>query len=451
VVPVRAPVPIAFIAACIPVDSAMLARLREISLDQRSIALATRDASGKWITVAESGRGPKEALSVAVPKANGPHAQERSIGGRDFLTVTAPLKTAHASAPIFAVLDYPMDEMLAPYRAIALPILFVSLGVLVLALLGAMLMVNSFSRPLEDLAGAARRIADGDYTRPARLKQRDEIGHLGDALINMTCSIAEREAALTSAIGALEVARNAAVRANEAKSQFLANMSHELRTPLNAIVGFGEMLSGEVLGPLSNKRYLEYAHDITDSGRHLLGLVATMLDLADFEAGNMSLEKKRISLAELMQNCVTVIRPIAEKANVQLIASGDLTLLPEMEGDSVKLGQAVTGILHNAVKFTPAGGQVEISAVMNSGVVKLRIEDSGIGMREEDVAVVMRPFHRLRSALDGQHQGTGLGLPYAKAIIDQHGGDIAIESQFGHGTIVEISLPSLTAKLERAA
>ncbi len=190
-----------------------------------------------------------------MPRANHPHAEERSIGGRDFLTVTAPLKTAHASAPIFAVLDYPMDEMLAPYRAIALPLLFVSLGVLALALFGAMLIVNSFSQPLEELAAAARRIAGGDYTPPARLKQRDEIGHLGDALINMTCSIAEREAALTSAIGALEVARNAAVRANEAKSQFLANMSHELRTPLNAIVGFSEMLHGVVLGPIGNKRY----------------------------------------------------------------------------------------------------------------------------------------------------------------------------------------------------
>jgi signal transduction histidine kinase len=451
IAPVRAPVPIAFIAACIPVDGKLLAKLQAISYEQRSIALATRDASGKWIVVAQSGAHSVNPLLLRAPGTASPMAEVKSVGGHDFLAVTAPLKTAMHSAPIFAILDYPLDEMLAPYRAVAVPLLFVSLGVLALALLGAMLMVRSFSRPLEMLAGAARRIAAGDYTPPARLKQRDEIGHLGDALINMTRSIAEREAALTSAIGALEVARSAAVRANEAKSQFLANMSHELRTPLNAIVGFSEMLHGEVLGPISNKRYIEYAHDICNSGQHLLSLVATMLDLADFESGNMNLDKKRISLAELAQNCVTVIRPFAEKSGVELVVDGDLAHLPEIDGDSVKLGQAITGILHNAVKFTPAGGEIHIRVGGSDAQVKLRIEDSGIGMREEDISVVLKPFHRLRSALDGQHQGTGLGLPFAKAIIDQHGGVLNIESEFGHGTAVEIALPLIAKKLERAA
>ena len=452
IAPVRAPVPIAFIAACIPVDGKLLGKLRDISYEQRAIALTTRNSAGKWFIVAQSGRNWDNPLMLRLtPQFDGARAGVRSIVGRDYLTVTAPLKTAPGSAPVFAILDYPMIEMLAPYRAILWPILFVSLGVLVLALIGAMLIVRSFSEPLEMLAGAARRIAGGDYTPPERLKQRDEIGHLGDALINMTRSIAEREAALKSAIDALEVARNAAVRANEAKSQFLANMSHELRTPLNAIVGFSEILHGEVLGPVGNKRYIEYAHDICNSGQHLLGLVATMLDLADFESGSMSLEKNPMSLAELMQNCITVIRPFAEKSGVELAVSGDLARLPDIEGDNAKLGQAITGILHNAVKFTPAGGRIDVSTYVSDSQVKLRIDDTGIGMREEDLSVVLKPFHRLRSALDGQHQGTGLGLPFAKAIIDLHGGELNIDSKFGDGTCVEIALPRATANMERAA
>jgi len=446
-VPVLAPVPIAFIAACIPVDNALLDKLRAMSTEQRSIALATQSDSGAWQVVAKT----KGYSNVALPSRHAVEAQVVNTNDREFLTVTAPLETAAHSAPVFVILDYPLDEALAPYLAIAKPILLLLAGALILALAGSMLIVRTFSKPLEQLAAAARRIAGGDYSRPEQVNQQDELGHLSDALINMTQSIAEREAALTSAIGSLEIARNEAIRANEAKSHFLANMSHELRTPLNAIVGFGEMLHQQVLGPLGVKRYSEYAGDIVSSGHHLLSLVAKMLDLADFEAGRMDVNRTQFSLGTLVQNSVALLRPLVEKGGLELRIAENVCAQPEINGDASKLGSAIHGILHNAIKFTPKGGVISISVVQLQGRICLAIEDTGIGMTPEDVEVVVRPFHRLRSALDGLHQGAGLGLPFAKAVMDQHNGTLTIYSLPGEGTRIEIVLPLAADALSNAA
>jgi len=446
-VPVLAPVPIAFIAACIPVDDGLLDKLRAMSVEQRSIALATHGSDGAWKVVAKT----NDYVNVILPRHHAVEANVVTTGNREFLTVTAPLATAPHSAPVFVILDYPLDEALAPYLAIAKPMLAVAAGALLLALIGSMLIVRTFSQPLEQLATAARRIAGGDYTRPERLKQRDELGHLSDALINMTGSIAEREAALTSAIGSLEIARNEAVRANEAKSHFLANMSHELRTPLNAIVGFGEMLHQQVLGPVGVSRYVEYAADIIYSGQHLLSLVAKMLDLADYEAGRIEIARKPVNLATLVRNSTTLLKPLADKGGIALDVGDELSAMPDFTGDAAKLGTAIHGVLHNAVKFTPKGGRISVTCKRTRDGICLAIEDSGIGMEPDDIEIVVKPFHRLRSALDGQHQGTGLGLPFAKAIVEQHGGLLTIYSASGEGTRIEILLPLAAGSLSHAA
>jgi signal transduction histidine kinase len=371
-------------------------------------------------------------------------------GHGEFLTVTANLTTASHSAPVIAVLAYPLTEAFAAYRAVVLPVLLVLAGALLLAAISAMLVVRSASRPLEALAGTARRIAAGDYTPPPQMRTKDEIGTLSDALIGMTSSIADREAALNAMIGALEAARSDAVKANEAKSQFLANMSHELRTPLNAIVGFGDMLHHEILGPLGVARYREYAADISASGQRLLGLVSRMLDLADVDARRLTIERRRVAPGDLLHEIVAGLRSIAGNAKVQL-SFDPQAALPDIEGDAVKLRQAFTSILHNAVKFTPPGGEVRVCAHREGDEVLVRISDTGVGMTEADVEVVTRPFHRLRSALDGQHQGAGLGLPYAKAIVELHGGRLTIRSVLGAGTNVEIHLPASLAAMGQAA
>ena len=451
VVPVRAPVPIAFIAACIPVDAAFLQKVREISSTARSIALVVQQPDRKWAVAAESGTH-KIALNGVSRISPAQNATEIvSDDNRDYLVATAQLPTAEGGVPLAVVLDYPLDKALSPYRSLIAPVLIVLLIALFIAVAGAMLIVRGFSKPLEALAASARRIAGGDYSIPKRIKERDELGQLSDALINMTHSISEREAALTRAIETAEQARNEAVRANEAKSQFLANMSHELRTPLNAVLGFSEMLMHQVFGPLGAPNYAEYARDIHSSGEHLLGLVQRMLDLAEADAGRLELARGPLDLNQAVQELLRPLCDFARKAKVGLEYAAPPGAWPQINGVANKIKQAFTNIIHNAIKFTPAGGKVAISGHTRADRIELRIEDNGIGMRPEDVNLVIRPFHRLRSALDGEHQGAGLGLPFAKAVIERHGGLLSIESTPGIGTTVTIALPVAEGALEAAA
>jgi len=450
VAPVRAPVPIAFIAAFIPVDDAMLEKLAGLSDTALSIALAGHEPDGRWDVLARTASGP---AIVPVPSNTAANAANNTINDKrgEFFTVTTLLRTADHSAPVAAILGYPMAEAFAAYRSVIFPVLFFLAAALLLAAGCALLVVRNASRPIESLAAAARRIASGDYTPPPHVGAKDELGLLSDALIGMTQSIADREAALTSMIGALEVARNEAVKANEAKSQFLANMSHELRTPLNAIVGFGDMLHQEILGPLGVARYREYASDICASGHRLLSLVSRMLDLAEVESGTLTLDRKSMSPLGALQQAIAAIRPFADKGQIALAVTVEPADVCAIHGDVDKLRQAFTSILHNAVKFTPTGGTVTISARCDEQRVLMRIEDSGVGMSAADIDVVTRPFHRLRSALDGQHQGAGLGLPFAKAIVELHNGALTIESIEGAGTTIEIRLPSERAAMSHAA
>jgi|SRR5579871_908051 len=442
VVPVRAPIPIAFIAAFIPVDDALLARLLEISGHPGFLALASASGTGSWQLGARTkGAAPALVRSAArwAPGTTGIAGNE----GREFLISTARLSTAGSSAPVLAVLGYPLDDALVAFRAMIWPMLLVLAIALAAALAGALTIVRGVSRPLENLAAAARRIARGDYAPPDPIAQRDELGLLSDALIAMTRSIADRERSLTAAVAAAELAREDAVRANKAKSNFLANMSHELRTPLNAIMGFGEMLEREILGALGNRRYVEYARDIGESARHLLGLVSRMLDLADTEGPGLTIARDPVPFSPLIEQSLALAAPMAERARVSLESDVGAARSLSIAGDAVRLRQALAGLLHNAIKFTPPGGSVTVLAKPARDSLIFSIRDSGIGMSEEDVAVVTRPFHRLRSALDGQHQGAGLGLPFARTIVELHGGRLEIESRPMLGTTITIQLPLL--------
>lgn len=449
VVPVRAPVPIAFIAACIPVNDVLLEKLRAISSAPRAIVLSTLGPNGHWMIAAESAAHLRH---VDLPSASyvTPSSSVITEDGKEYLAVTAPLKHIAGSVPIAAMLDYPLDDTLAAYRGVMAPML----GVLLLGLLGTLVgvtfIVRGVSRPLEMLSKAARRIATGDYTPPPRIAHRDEVGQLGDALATMTASISERERALREAIVATEAARNEAVRANEAKSQFLSNMSHELRTPLNAIVGFSEMIGEQVMGPVGVPRYADYARDIHGAGQHLLALVERMLDLSEAEANRLVIEREKLSPGAQMASVVESLRPFAAKSCVQIVCAGDSALWPKVEGDAAKLGQAFHNVLHNAVRFTQPHGIVTVSAHNESGRLLIQIKDSGIGMEPELLACVVRPFHRLRSAFDGKNQGAGLGLPFAKAVVELHGGTLSLESLVGHGTTVTIALPISGAVSEAA-
>jgi len=441
VVPVRAPDPVAFIAAGVPVNDALLERLRELSLVTQSLALATPDANGAWTVAAKTaGYTPVVQLPspAGVPREAAILSTEQS---GESLAMTARLATSEASAPVIAILDYPLEEALSPYRAVIVPMLVVLGGALLIALTVAMMIAHGVSQPLEALAATARRIAQGDYSTLPAVSRRDEIGELSSALGNMTRSIADRENALRDAIGSLEQARNDAVKANEAKSQFLSNMSHELRTPLNAILGFSEVLHKQMMGPLGGSRYIEYARHIYDSGSHLLVQVEEMLDLSQAADGRLLISRRHLKPSGLLSASVETLEPVAAKAGVRLNVAGDISAWPAIDADGAKLQQSLTNIIHNAIKFTLSGGTVTISGEKSGATLKIIISDTGIGIRPEELDLVVRPFHRQRPAYDSRYQGVGLGLPFAKTIIELHGGRLAINSVQGSGTTVIIELP----------
>jgi signal transduction histidine kinase len=452
VVPVRAPVPIAFIAACVPVNDALLEKIRQLSSISQSLALATTNAKGQWSVVSKTaGYLP----TVQLASATTPMSQNSIIATEqknDHLAMMTGLSTSKASLPVVAVLDYPLEEALSAYRAVITPMLLVLGGALVVALAGAMLIAHGVSRPLETLAAAARRIAKGDYTPMPQIRRGDEIGELSSALNNMTHSIAERETALKSAVASLELARNEAVKASEAKSQFLSNMSHELRTPLNAIIGFSEMIHRQMLGPIAVPRYVEYAQHVFDSGGRLLVQVEEMLDLSDAESGKLTLNRKYVKPGNVLAASLETLAPFALKSGVTLEILADMGSWPFIDADVSKLQQSLINLIHNAIKFTPAKGCVTVSGDCVGDMLKITITDTGVGIHSEDLPLVVRPFHRRKPAFDAAFQGAGLGLPFAKTIVELHGGVLAIQSTQGIGTTVTVELPlALDAALNDAA
>jgi PAS domain S-box-containing protein len=243
---------------------------------------------------------------------------------------------------------------------------------------------------------------------------------------------------------ALKLAKDAAEAASRTKSQILATVSHELRTPLNAIIGFSEVISQALMGPV-DPRYREYAKDIHKAGSHLLTLINDVLDLSKIEVGQLKLHERAVDLAQLISGCH---RLVAERARESLVRIDEVVGddLPLIFGDELRLKQVVLNLLSNAVKFTAAGGaggQVTTEARLGAdGGLTISIADTGIGMKPEDIPVALSPFRQLDNAFNRRSEGTGLGLPLAKMLVELHDGVLDIESEVGLGTTVSVRLPS---------
>ncbi len=239
----------------------------------------------------------------------------------------------------------------------------------------------------------------------------------------------------------LRYAKERAEIANRAKSEFLANMSHELRTPLNAIIGFSEIIMNRVFGSGHAERYDSYARDINVSGKHLLSIIDEILDLSKIEAGREQLAEGNIDLDELV---VGAMRPFSERfQEARLALRADMPIPPVvLFADGPKLGQCLSNLLSNALKFTPAGGRTSIRAAFDDhGDLALSVADTGIGIAPADMPTVLSPFGQVESAFQRAHAGTGLGIPLTRALIELHGGTFRIESAPGKGTVVTLTLP----------
>ena len=240
----------------------------------------------------------------------------------------------------------------------------------------------------------------------------------------------------------LTAAAAAAEAQSRDKSMFLASISHELRTPLNAIIGFSEIIKTEGRNGLI-KQHQDYIDDIHASGKHLLALINDILDYSKAEAGKLQLEYSEADLLKLARNCMRMVLPRAEDAQVTLVENLPKTAIV-ITTDIKKLKQVMLNLLSNAVKFTPAGGEVRVSAwedVVTKDVV-IEVRDTGIGIAPKDISRVMMPFVQVDSTLSRRFEGTGLGLPLSKKFVESMGGQFFIESEVNKGTTITARLPS---------
>lgn len=276
---------------------------------------------------------------------------------------------------------------------------------------------------------AAMREKEEELTRRLLELQdtRDQFEAQGAELVNLCEDLAET--------------RDAAIYANHAKSEFLAHMSHEIRTPLNAILGFSEVIASEILGPVAPPKYREYAGDIHESGAHLLELINDILDLAKIEAGKLDIQDGEVDVPRAVHASLRFVKERANKAGIALktaIEDG----LPMLRADERMTKQMLINLLTNAVKFTPKGGEVAVLATLDRlGALRLSVRDTGIGIRAEDIPNVLKDFGQADNARAGITEGTGLGLPLVKSMIEMHGGTLEIESEVDAGTTVTIAFP----------
>jgi len=240
----------------------------------------------------------------------------------------------------------------------------------------------------------------------------------------------------------LVAARRAAETANTQKSDFLAKISHEIRTPLNAIIGFSEVMASERFGPIGNERYREYLRDIHVSGGHLMSLINDLLDLSKIEAGKVDLAFEAVPVNPAIQECVALMQPQANRERI-IIRTALAADVPSVVADPRSLRQILLNLLSNAVKFTRPGGQVIVSSTLEAnGEVVVKVRDTGIGMNEKDIETAMKPFRQVAGARDNRDQGTGLGLPLTKALIEANRAAFAIDSAPSQGTLIRITFPT---------
>lgn len=297
---------------------------------------------------------------------------------------------------------------------------------------GAVTGIGAIGTDITDRKRAEEKLRQSEERLQTRVQQLEEaqrkLERQGEDLVRLA--------------GDLKTARDHAESANRAKSEFLAAMSHELRTPLNAIIGFSEVMGNETFGPVGSSKYLDYAKGINESGHHLLALINDILDLSKVESGMDELHEEDIAVSGLVQSVVRLTRQRAQENCVDLelaVPPG----LPTLRADERKLKQILVNLLTNAIKFTPAGGKVTLRVWcrVDSGYV-FQIADTGIGIAAEDIPKALSRFGQVDSDLNRQYEGTGLGLPLTKALVELHDGSLDLQSEVGVGTTVTVRFPA---------
>jgi signal transduction histidine kinase len=342
----------------------------------------------------------------------------------------------------------PLDEARSGLvETVALMVLFTVGGLLVIsAVLSRLRQVATEAQELTKQTQEANRGLESEVKERMRAEE---------ALLASGCALKDRVAdlekaqrmlvtqgeSLTRLADDLLIARDEACAADRAKSEFLAAMSHELRTPLNTVIGFAEVMEDEIFGPIGNSKYRDYSVDIRESGQHLLGLINDILDLTKIESGKDTLHEEEIEISQIIRSSLSLVGQRAEQGKIKL----ELQIpdhLPALRADVRKLKQILVNLLSNAIKFTESGGQVTLSTwcQRDSGHV-FEVVDTGIGIEAKDIPKALSRFGQVDGDLNRQYQGTGLGLPLSKALVELHGGTFELQSENGVGTTATVRFP----------
>ncbi len=393
--------------------------------------------------------GEKASGAVLDVLAGGPerqYYQERD--GRNYLVDVRPLPNDEACRQCHGsdnqlrgavLVSAPMADVEAAVNSgIARTISVFLGGLVVLSLALAATLRAAVIKPLRGVIEVMKKIAGGDLGRRVPVKSTDEVGELADSFNRMTES-------LQTSQERLRLANLNLLEANRLKTEFLSIMSHELRTPLNAVIGFAEVLRD---GGGLDERQQKYLTNIDTSGRNLLQLVNDILDLARVRSDKLDLEKEDISIPQVMNDVRKLGLPFAAARHVWLEIEPSEEL-PLVEADEAKVKRVLYNLVSNAIKFTPEGGRVTMRARRAGAFVEISVEDTGIGISEEDQGRIFDMFSQVDGSRTRSHEGTGVGLALSRRLVELHGGEIRVESELGKGSTFTFTLPVKAGRRRR--
>jgi len=363
--------------------------------------------------------------------------------------IKAIFKSDEKAGSIYIASDLEkLDTYLQKHISAGIAFMFL---VLIFAQLMATYLQRSISFPIMSLVDVAKEISEkqnysirAKYIFSGKKEGNSELRILINSFNKMLSQIEERDKKLNSKTVELARSKEIAEKANNAKSEFLANMSHELRTPLNAIINFSDIIRNQMFGPISTDKYIEYSGDIHRSGNHLLSIINDILDLSKAEAGMIKFSEEKVDIKQAVKESVALITDRAEQNGIKVVIDIPENI-PFLISDTIRFKQIVINLLSNAVKFTDRGGEVRIKVELedrnNARDFVISVIDNGIGMTEKDIESALKNFGQVDNVMSRKYQGTGLGLPITKKMVEMQQGVLDISSQPGLGTTIRVILP----------
>ena len=413
--------------------------------DVREVVIAERDGTVRVSNDRRAIGAPTSSPFLRTFLAQADWQHQAYVTENNQLVLLQPLRggrsVAGSDGDVVGAVQITIDRQDAETtaRRAALQLLGISLGSFLL--LSAILVIVSrvlVVRPLQQLVTVANHFSAGDRSLRSRISRRDEIGLLASAFDGMANHVETLLESLEARIVEAQEARTAAEQANQLKSQFLASMSHELRTPLNSIINFTRILSSGMRGPV-NEGQLDYLGRVCHSGEHLLGLINDILDLSKIEAGRMELVKEPLQIGEVVQSVMATAVGLTKDKPIELRQEIEADL-PVIEADRTRVRQILLNLLSNAAKFTEQGS-ITVRAMRMDDYLVVHVVDTGIGIAREHLSAIFEEFRQVDGGSNRRYEGTGLGLPICRHLVELHGGRLWVESSPSIGSTFGFSLP----------